>query len=446
MHVAHQEHAAAEVRHQSLQRRAVESLARRRARQAFDHARLVALRLQAADEPGARVGQSAIVEVHRILRRQHDAESERAGLLEQGQHRRLRRRVGRGREIAEDLVHVEQRAQRRGARLPARPREHFVQQHRHEEHPFGVAQVRDGQNGNARLAFRRVEQPLHVQRLAFGPRGKSRRRGQVVQAHRQREAVLGREERFQRQDADALHARFLYRLDERQQVEIPPGAPFAIDDGGKQNVFARLERIGLHADERQQAGHGRGRAVAQRGIVGGEACRRRGERRQDRQRQTGAGAGRVDREVGGGFQAANARAVLAPALQPARPGFRRLDGALVHVHLLARGFAFVHPRAEIRRRELRKRQQQVAHVALGIDDDGGDAVERGLLDQADAQAGLAGAGHADAHRVGGQVLRFVEQRFFRRFPRLGIEDPAQIEHAQFFEIDHDGLLPTAPAF
>ena len=93
---------------------------------------------------------------------------------------------------------------------------------------------------------------------------------------------------------------------------------------------------------------------------------------------------------------------------------------------------------------MRERQQQIAQVAFGIDDDGRDAVERRFLNQADAESGFAGTGHADAHRVGGQVLRFVEQRLFRRLPRFGIEDPSQIEHAQLFEIDH-GLAPSVVA-
>ena len=64
--------------------------------QTFNHARLVALGLQAADKPGAGVRQSLVVEIDRVLRRQHDAEAERARLLQQREQRMLRRRIATG--------------------------------------------------------------------------------------------------------------------------------------------------------------------------------------------------------------------------------------------------------------------------------------------------------------------------------------------------------------
>ena len=66
--------------------------------------------------------ESLVVEVDGVLRRQHDADAERARLLEQRQQRRLRRRIRDRREVAEDLVHVEDRAQAGRARLAAHPR------------------------------------------------------------------------------------------------------------------------------------------------------------------------------------------------------------------------------------------------------------------------------------------------------------------------------------
>jgi Flp pilus assembly protein TadD len=65
------------------------------------------------------------------------------------------------------------------------------------------------------------------------------------------------------------------------------------------------------------------------------------------------------------------------------------------------------PRAEILRGELREGEQQVAEVALGVDGDRRDAVDRGLLEQREAQAGLAAAGHADADRVRGDLRKAV---------------------------------------
>ena len=71
-------------------------------------------------------------------------------------------------------------------------------------------------------------------------------------------------------------------------------------------------------------------------------------------------------------------------------------------------------RGEILGRELRKREQQIAEIALGIDDDRGDAVDGRFFEQRQAEARLAAAGHADADGVRGQVLRVVEQQFIGR--------------------------------
>lgn len=74
MRVVHQENAAAEACQHLLHGLAVERAAtRRRALQPIQHARLVALRLQTADEPRARIGQSLVVEVNRILGGEHHA-------------------------------------------------------------------------------------------------------------------------------------------------------------------------------------------------------------------------------------------------------------------------------------------------------------------------------------------------------------------------------------
>src|SRR5687768_18261765 len=50
---------------------------RRRAFKTFEHTRLVALGLQPTQEPGARVRQALVVQVDRVLRRQHHAQSKR---------------------------------------------------------------------------------------------------------------------------------------------------------------------------------------------------------------------------------------------------------------------------------------------------------------------------------------------------------------------------------
>ena len=141
--------------------------------------------------------EALVVEIDRVLRRQHHADAERARLLEQRQQRRLRRRVRDRRKVAEDLVHVEDRAQARRAGLPAHPGHDLVEQQRHEEHALGVAEVRDREDRDARLPFRRVEQ-RSPDRAARPPSiARSRRREQPVQLHRELEALLRRKERLE---------------------------------------------------------------------------------------------------------------------------------------------------------------------------------------------------------------------------------------------------------
>ncbi len=54
--------------------------------------------------------------------------------------------------IAEDLVHVDDGAQRRRARPRPHPGHDLVEQKRHEEHALCVVQMRDREDGHARLA------------------------------------------------------------------------------------------------------------------------------------------------------------------------------------------------------------------------------------------------------------------------------------------------------
>ena len=68
---------------------------------------MVTIGLQAADKPGARIGKSFVVQVHRVLGGQNDAEPEGAGLFEQGEERCFGWRVFDRREIPENFVHVQ---------------------------------------------------------------------------------------------------------------------------------------------------------------------------------------------------------------------------------------------------------------------------------------------------------------------------------------------------
>ena len=206
MHVVQEEHPLVERRKQSIRRRAIER-AGGRALETVEHPRLVALGLQPAEEPGAGVRQAFVVEVDRVLRRKQDPDTERAPLFEERQKRSLRRRIRDRREVADDLVHVDDGAQARRAGLGTHPGDDLVEQQRHEEHPLRVTQMRNRENRDARLALGRVEQRGGVERLTLEPLIEPGGREQAVQPHRQLESLLRGEERLEIDNADLLEGR-----------------------------------------------------------------------------------------------------------------------------------------------------------------------------------------------------------------------------------------------
>src|SRR6185369_11942369 len=99
-------------------------------------------------------------------------------------------------------------------------------------------------------------------------------------------------------------------------------------------------------------------------------------------------------------QALDALAVLAPLRKSIFPELRLLCGV----------DAFLDPRREVFRREVRKRQQQVTQITLGIDDDRGYSIDRGFFEKIDAETGFATAGHTDTDRMRDKIFRVVEQQ------------------------------------
>ena len=77
-----------------------------------------------------------------------------------------------------------------------------------------------------------------------------------------------------------------------------------------------------------------------------------------------------------------------------------LVGGLVGVLRLC----LVDPRAEVARGEVGEGEAEVGEVALGVDRDHRQPGLQRLFDDDHAEAGLAGAGHADDHAVGGELV------------------------------------------
>jgi hypothetical protein len=95
-----------------------------------------------------------------------------------------------------------------------------------------------------------------------------------------------------------------------------------------------------------------------------------------------------------GAQRRDALTVEAPAGQALRPELGRVRT----------GGAVPGPRLEVCGGEIGEREHQIPQVALRVDDQGGHVIEERLLQQHHAEAGLARAGHAHDHAVGGEVV------------------------------------------
>ena len=103
----HQEHALAQTGDRLLHGATVERLTARCAFESLHHAHLVAFRLQSTNKPGARVGQSAVVEIYRVLCGQNDTQSVGTRLLEQREQQHLAGRIRDRRHVAEQFVDVQ---------------------------------------------------------------------------------------------------------------------------------------------------------------------------------------------------------------------------------------------------------------------------------------------------------------------------------------------------
>ena len=203
------------------------------------------------------------------------------------------------------------------------------------------------------------------------------------------EALLRRVERLEVEHADArAPAASGSAGSAPARSRSSPGPPGAVEQRREQDVLAALQRVGVDAEQAEQARHGGRDALAQE--LGVARRRRRRARRATCSIDTGSpavAARRVDGEVGGLAQARDA--LRRPG--PTRPGPSPQLGLLLRVVLgrprpCRRASSWSTHGAEVGGRELGEGQQQVAEVALRIDDDRRDAVDRRLLEQATGTA------------------------------------------------------------
>jgi hypothetical protein len=394
---------------------------------------LVPFRLEAPDEPAPRVAQPLVVQVHRVLRGQEHPHAVRPRLLEQREHGRLGRRVRRRWEEPENLVHVDQRTQARRPALAPHPREDLVEEHGHEEHALVVAQVGDGEDGDAGGPVRGVQEGRHVQRLAFHPGLEARGRQDPVQTERQVEAVLRRVEALQFHDAHPGEWWPLDRLDEVPELQGTAVLPRVLEDAGQEDVLAAPDGIRLDPQERQQAGHRGLDPLPQRVRVREHRLPGDGERAEHGNLSSRRAPRCVYGEIGVGPEPADPLPVLAPARQPAPPQLRLGLGERRRVQAALAGHLLVHPGPEVGRGQVRERQKEVRQVALRVDGDHGDPVHGRLLHDPQRQPRLAAPRHPDDDPVGREVPGVVQQEVLGALAGGRITDPAEIEGSELLE-------------
>ena len=206
--------------------------------------------------------------------------------------------------------------------------------------------------------------------------------------------------------------------------------PFVVEQGGQQKVFAAFHGVRINLEQTQQARHGRLHPVGQSLGVVGFGCI---EGTHDVDRNAGCAAGRVNGHLHLLPQPADAFAVLTPRGQPRFPQLRLLRGKRVGFQTLAAGILLVDPGTEIPGAQVRKGEQKIAQVSLGVDNDGRNVVHGRLFEQRKTQAGLAAPGHTHADRMGHKIAGIVKQRSILAFFGGGIIGAPEIEGPELFE-------------
>ena len=222
-------------------------------------------------------------------------------------------------------------------------------------------------------------------------------------------------------------------LDQAGEVEVPARRPGGPENGGDEDVLAALHRVGLDAHQAEQARDRGADALAERLRVLSHRRWRRGEGLENGHRQAGIAARGVDGEVRRLAEPPDALAVLAPGGQALGPGLGLFLRERVGADALPPRVVLVDPGPEIVGAQLGKGEQEIAEIALGVDQQRGNAVERRLLEEGQAEAGLSAARHAHAYRVGHEILGVVEEEPLAGLPGAEVVGPPEIEDAELLE-------------
>ena len=166
-------------------------------------------------------------------------------------------------------------------------------------------------------------------------------------------------------------------------------------------MFAARERIRFDADEAEQPADEPVDLIADDfGVV---CCRRWLERTDDVDSDTGGRTGGVDRELHALTERGDVAGAEPPCAKTLCPGLGLGSGKVGDAQTGLLRVAFVDPRLEVGRGEVREGETEVGEIALRVDQQGRHSRSESILDEHDAEARLARAGHAHDHTVGRQV-------------------------------------------
>gem|GEM_PF-4299077 len=284
-----------------------------------------------------------------------------------------------------------------------------------------VVEVGGGDHGAAGTALRCAQERVDVERHPAQPSRERRRCEQAVQPHRQRRAGGGGHERIEVEDTELAERRCHHHPDQAREVEAAPGAPLVQDEVAEQDVLAAAQGVGVDAHQAEEAGHERLDLVGDGlGVVG---IRRRVERADDVEAHAARGARGVDRDRRPSAQRRDVGGPQAPAGEAVAPARRLRRGELAPGGRRSR--RRLDPRLELPRRQRGEGERQVGEVALRVDQQRRDPRAEHLLDQDDAEAGLARPGHPDDHPVRRQLRGGDGGRLGAPFARDRIDPRAQ---------------------
>ena len=371
---------------------------------------LVPLGLEPPDQPGPRIGQSLVVEVHGVLRHDEHADAEGARLLQEREQGALGRRLRDGREVPEDFVEVEQRLQLGRARLRPRPGPEALQESGHEEHPRPVVQVREVEDVAAGTPRGVAQQARRVEGLAGPPGIEVGSREDVVEGQRELPPLRPRDHRVEVHRADPGERRVLRQGHEARQIDGLAFPPARLENAGEKDVSRVRDGIGLDAGQREQARDDAADLVPDGLLVllerepFGQFERAEHVDRLSRPRPGGEDA--VTRPLAQAPQRFERDVPLSESVAP-QTG---LEGSFLRdaSSRAARGFR-IDPGGEVLGPKIRKGEKQVRHVALGVEQEKRRLSQKQLLEQVHAESRLPAARHSDADPVGQQVARRIER-------------------------------------